>query len=168
VASRSQVFLIPFLWLLAAIAGAQDRSHLVIDALCWDSLPRDGLQHCRITLEDWFVGAPAPRVLSHTRRLLSAAGFTLVAEESTTTGVRLVTSSQFPAAYCDPAKHLALPTAAVLVAAQARKRETEVLVVVDGTGRRDSKELRPALRVAFCTIGSVKALLDSSLATDPR
>ena len=167
-ASRSQLYLIPFLSLLAASATAQDRSQLLLDAQCRDTLPRDMPQHCRIILQDWFVRARAPTVFSHTRRLLSAAGFTFVAEESSATRVRLITSSHFPTAYCDPAKHPALPTAAVLVAAQARKRETEVLVVVDGTGTRDDKDLRPALVVALCTIATVKALLDSSLTTGPQ
>ena len=162
----SQLYLIPFLSLLAASAAVQDRSRLVLDAPCLDTLPRDTPQRCRVTLQDWFVRAPAPAVFSHTRRLLSAAGFTFVVEESSATRVRL-TSSHFPAAYCDPANHLALPTAAVLVAVQAWKRETEVLVVVDGTGLRDDKELRPALAVALCTIGTVKVRLDSSLTTGP-
>lgn len=153
------------LWPLTATG--QEPGRMVVPRSCLDTLAQDTPHRCRIVYEHWMVTASAPRILSDARRLLHAAGFTFAVEESTATRVRLITADHVPERYCDLRGKLTRPTAAVLVAAQARRRKTEVLVVVDGTGVPDSTDGSPAFRAAFCTIGTVVALLDSSLTANP-
>ena len=154
------------LWPLAATG--QEAGRMVIQKSCLDTLALGTPHRCRIVYEHWMVAASAPRILSDARRLLHEAGFTFAVEESTATRVRLITAAHFPELHCEVRGQLVRPTAAVLVAAQARRSKTEVLVVVDGTGLPDSTDRSPAFRTALCTIGMVYGRLDSSLTATPR